>query len=55
VVTGESLGRARRTGLDPASALNNNDSYEFFDKLGDLLRPGPTGTNVNDLAFLFAS
>jgi hydroxypyruvate reductase len=55
VVSGESLSRAQHTGLDPAQFLANNDAYAFFDPLGDLLRPGPTGTNVNDLAFLFVA
>jgi hydroxypyruvate reductase len=48
-VDGASLERARRLGLDPAAALRDNDSYRFFDRLGDLLRCGPTGTNVMDL------
>ena len=42
------LPRARRLGLDPAVFLNDNNSTEFFEKLGDLLTPGPTLTNVND-------
>jgi glycerate 2-kinase len=42
------LARARRLGLDPASFLADNNSTEFFEKLGDLLIPGPTRTNVND-------
>ena len=54
VVTGQTLERARQAGLDPEASLANNDSYRFFDTLGDLLRPGPTQTNVNDLAFIFA-
>ena len=37
-----------RLGLDPAVFLNDNNSTEFFEKLGDLLTPGPTLTNVND-------
>jgi hydroxypyruvate reductase len=53
VVTGATLGRAAALGLDPAMFLARNDAYAFFDPLGDLLRPGPTLTNVNDLAFLF--
>jgi hydroxypyruvate reductase len=53
VVTGETLARARLLGLDPADHLARNDAYHFFEPLGDLLRPGPTQTNVNDLAFLF--
>jgi glycerate 2-kinase len=54
VVTGETLPRASRLGLHPAAALANNDTYPFFSALGDLLRPGPTRTNVNDLAFVLA-
>jgi len=46
---GETLDRARKAGLDPEALLANNDSYRLFDRLGDLLRTGPTGTNVNDI------
>ena len=42
----------RALGLDAQAALEANDSYPFFDALGDLLRTGPTGTNVNDLLFI---
>ncbi len=52
-VTGDTLRRARQMGLDPLAALQENDSYHFFRALGDLVLTGPTGTNVNDLAFLF--
>lgn len=54
VVNGESLQRAASAGLDPVVYLMNNDAYPFFDHLGDLLKPGLTGTNVNDLTFLFS-
>jgi hydroxypyruvate reductase len=40
--------RAGRLGLDPAAFLANNDSTGFFTRLGDLVVPGPTFTNVND-------
>ncbi len=40
--------RAGALGLDPAAFLANNDSTGFFARLGDLLAPGPTFTNVND-------
>ncbi|NLG74134.1 MAG: glycerate kinase [Chloroflexi bacterium] len=53
VVTGETLHRARQLELNPADFLRRNDSYHFFERLGDLLKPGPTQTNVNDLTFLF--
>lgn len=42
------LARARQIGLDPAVFLADNNSTEFFEKLGALLAPGPTCTNVND-------
>ena len=54
VVSGDTLGDALRLGLVPADFLARNDAYNFFAPLGDLLKPGPTQTNVNDLAFLFA-
>ena len=53
VVTGETYRMAQASGLDPASFLSRNDAYHFVEALGDLLKPGPTGTNVNDLTFLF--
>jgi hydroxypyruvate reductase len=53
VVTGESAQQAESLGLDAADHLSRNDAYPFFEKLGDLLKAGPTGTNVNDLIFLF--
>ena len=43
------LPRARGFGLDPARFLADNDSTAFFQQIGDLLAPGPTCTNVNDL------
>jgi len=46
---GETLSRAKALGLDPWVSLRENDSYPFFEKLGDLLVTGPTGTNVMDL------
>jgi len=52
VATGETVARAQALGLDPRAALEANDSYPFFDTLGDLIRTGPTGTNVNDLLFV---
>ena len=53
VVTGETCARALSLGMQPAGYLARNDSYPFFEALDDLLKPGPTGTNVNDLTLLF--
>ncbi len=54
VVTGESAQRAESLGLDVADSQSRNDAYPFFAGLGDLIRIGPTGTNVNDLILMFA-
>jgi hydroxypyruvate reductase len=54
VVTGETFARASALGLNPKTHLQTHNAYLFFDALGDLLKPGPSGTNVNDLAFLFS-
>jgi glycerate 2-kinase len=53
VVTGETLERAAVLGMNPRRFLERNDAYHFFEPLGDLIKTGPTQTNVNDLAFLF--
>jgi hydroxypyruvate reductase len=42
------LVRARSLGLDPAAFLIDNNSTGFFESLGNLVRTGPTCTNVND-------
>jgi glycerate 2-kinase len=52
IVDGETIARARALGLSAADYLARNDSYAFFDRLGDLIRTGPTNTNVNDLTFI---
>jgi hydroxypyruvate reductase len=45
--------RAAQRGLrDPLSYLERNDSYAFFDTVGDLIRTGRTDTNVGDLQIL---
>ncbi len=46
---GTTLARARRQGLDPRRALDDNDAFPFFEALGDLFVTGPTRTNVMDL------
>jgi glycerate 2-kinase len=47
-VDGTTSARGRKLGLDAASFLANNDSTGFFTRLGNLVAPGPTFTNVND-------
>ena len=45
----DTLARARAAGLDPHAVLAAHDSYHLFDALEDLIRTGPTLTNVNDI------
>ena len=52
VADGNSLKQAGELGLDPTVFLENNDSYNFFKKMGDLIMTGQTGTNLNDLRAL---
>lgn len=54
VVTGESAQRAESLGMSVADYLSRNDAYLFFDELSDLVRTGPSGTNVNDLVICMA-
>jgi hydroxypyruvate reductase len=49
IVSPDTLARARAAGLDPAAMLARHDSFTLFAALGDLIRTGPTLTNVNDL------
>jgi hydroxypyruvate reductase len=52
-ITGDTVNQASDLGLDPLEFLECNDSFHFFEAIGGLINTGPTGTNVNDLLFLF--
>ncbi|MGE6738759.1 glycerate kinase type-2 family protein [Allorhizobium pseudoryzae] len=45
---GTTARRLRALGMDGRSFLAANNSYAAFEAVGDLFKPGPTGTNVND-------
>ena len=49
---GKTLARAEKMQLGAEKYLAENDSYNFFSKLGDLIFTGPTGTNVNDVSVI---
>jgi glycerate 2-kinase len=49
VVMSDTLARACVARLDPRARLVNHDGVSFFDGTGDLIRTGPTGTNVNHI------
>jgi glycerate 2-kinase len=46
---GDTVKRALGLGLTPRAALDGNDAYPFFERLGDLVITGPTRTNVMDV------
>ncbi len=49
IVTPETWEKIRATGLDPALLLKQHDAYPALDAARALLKPGMTGTNVNDV------
>lgn len=49
IVTPSTLERGRTAGIDARAHLSAHDSYSYFGALGDLVRTGPTLTNVNDI------
>lgn len=49
IADGQTVKRAFNLGLNPRKYLDNNDAYNFFSPLGDLLITGPTNTNVMDI------
>lgn len=53
ILAPDSLARAWALGINPQSALDNNDGHGFFGALGDALITGPTLTNVNDFRAIF--
>ena len=48
IVDESTLARARAAGISASGMLRENNSFGFFNALGDLVFTGPTRTNVND-------
>lgn len=40
----------KKLGIDEYEVLKENDAYHALEKVGGLIKTGPTGTNVNDVA-----
>lgn len=49
IVSSQTISQAHALGLDPVSALEQNNAYPLLEAVGALLCTGPTGTNLNDL------
>ena len=54
IADGTTVARAEALGHHSAEFLANNDSYHFFERLGDLIKTGPTETNVADVQIILA-
>ena len=52
IADGLTIQRAIHLQMKALDYLQNNDSYHFFEKLGDLIKTGPTNTNVMDLRLI---
>ncbi|MEM2202084.1 MAG: glycerate kinase [Candidatus Bathyarchaeia archaeon] len=52
IVDGKTIARAEVLGIRAEEFLADNNSYNFFSQLGDLILTGPTGTNVNDVSVI---
>jgi hydroxypyruvate reductase len=52
IADGRSVARGTAAGLDSKRCLAANDSYHFFEPLGDLIKTGPTNTNVMDVRLI---
>ncbi len=52
ICDGQSRLNARKIGVSAREHLAQNNSYDFFDKLDDLIITGPTGTNVMDIGIV---
>ncbi len=52
---GTTCARALQAGMSPLRHLDANDSYPFFESLGDLVITGPTRTNVMDIHLILVT
>lgn len=55
LVDGVTSSRSLKAGLNIEDSLRENDSHSHLKKLGDTLKTGPTGTNVNDIHLILVS
>ena len=49
LIDSATFAKMKSQALQPQVYLDNNDATSFFEATGDLLTPGPTLTNVNDI------
>jgi len=52
IVDGATMKKLGEAGIDVDRALRDHDSYNALDRVGALLKTGPTGTNVNSMVIM---
>jgi hydroxypyruvate reductase len=52
IADGDSYQRAQNLNLSPSQFLETNSTYQFFERLNDLIFTGPTHTNVRDITLI---
>ena len=52
IIDNKTFSTAKTKEMDYKTFLKDNDSYGFFNILGDSIITGPTGTNVNDITLI---
>ena len=52
IVDKSTMEKVAKLGLDVNDYATRFDSYNFFQKTGDIIMTGPTGANVSDLMIL---
>ena len=55
IVDSSTIERARAAGAVAETYLGDNNTYVFFEMLGDLIKTGPTATNVGDLQVILVA
>ncbi len=55
IVSPDTLARAASAGIDPGAMLANNDATGFFAAVDQLVKTGPTFTNINDFRAIVVS
>jgi len=55
IADGNTIARGEKAGMSASNALSFNDSYHFFEPLGDLVKTGPTNTNVMDIRLVLVA
>ncbi|MBN2208144.1 MAG: glycerate kinase [Candidatus Coatesbacteria bacterium] len=55
IADGETVLRGGYEGMEAADYLDRNDSFSYFDAIGDTIVTGPTGTNVMDIRLVMVN